>query len=96
MIWIIKDEKNLKEVRFQLEYLPIDDKYIICGQYKIDMAWLNFSKKEYNVEEFNNTELGDLLVDNYEILIKNIKQHKETVEKMKNVKMINIEFKNED
>ena len=95
MIWIIKDDKNPKEIRFQLEYLPIDDKYIVYGQYKIDMLWLNFSKKDYSVEEFNNNEIGDILVDNYEVLIKNIDEHKKTVLKMKDVKTVNIEFKKE-
>ena len=96
MIWFIKDVKNPKEIRFQLEYLPIDQKYVVYGQYKIDMMWLNFTKKEYSIEEFNNNEIGDVLVDTYEILIKNIDEHKKTVIKMKDVKEVSIEFKKEE
>jgi hypothetical protein len=96
MGWIIKDENKPKEIRFELEYLPVDNKYIIHGQYCINLMWLDFMIKEYSIEEFNSMEIGDILVDNYETLIKNINQYKETFEKMKNIKIFNIEFKKEE
>jgi hypothetical protein len=90
MIWFIKDENNLKEIRFQLNYLPNENKLIIYGQYNILNSWINFINKEYTIENFKLLNLEDILFENYEILLKKIEDYKEIKEKMKDAKFFNI------
>jgi hypothetical protein len=95
MIWFIKDENNPKEIRFQLNYLPNENKLIIYGQYNILNNWVNFINKEYPTEEFKLLKLEDILLENYETLLKKIEEFKEIKEKMKDVKFFNIKLDEE-
>jgi len=95
MIWLIKDENNPKEIRFQLNYLPNENKLIIYGQYNTLNNWVNFINKEYTTEEFKLLNLEDILLENYEILLKKIENYKEIKEKLKNAKFFNIKLNEE-
>ena len=71
--WVVKIN-DLKNKRVLIEYLPLENKFIFSGQFKILEIWYNFSKKEIvlgnlitGMDENENYIYNDINVNNIDI-----------------------------